>query len=586
MKLKKTWIGVCVFVIYLVGIIFATGVTGFVSGLFLKFGQLVQAIIVAACAVVLGLIISFAGNRIGKSFIGSGIGKNTLIEVLSPIFITICGVLFYYFSSYMSLTGGNMALYEGAKVTGGAVLPVSTSILDYVYMLGLRGCMLLLGNGANAVVIYNIVLRAVLLLCLYFSLRMTIGILGAYVSTILVISIPVFANSLSVVSSANLFFAALFMSIFFTVMLAKGMNTDAGNMAYFILFDIIVGALCGFTVFMDLGGIALLAIAFAAFFVLSDLEEKHVAANVIIYLITGIATFAISIIGWYGNSDFIANFWKWANQFYGINNSELFVIATESIQSLTLILVLFVCAIAAAFAYVFSGRCERVVPWFFYIVLASVLSVVLGKTATNDQVYLMILLAIGVGCLMSCIAYKKKAVIAEAEAESQAETENNDEAQDEPKEETEEKVEIKATSKEISEVITPEEKAVEAKEENVEEPEPKEEEKEEVVEEPEPKEEKPRFVPEGMVLPMGDEDEESLVPHFNLKRNENEDIGVISLNRDVTPKEETASKEPEPVKAVEAEEKTEEISEETITEKTPAKDDFDISIEPGDDFDI
>ena len=568
MKLKKTWIGVCVFVIYLVGIIFATGVTGFVSGLFLKFGQLVQAIIVAACAVVLGLIISFAGNRIGKSFIGSGIGKNTLIEVLSPIFITICGVLFYYFSSYMSLTGGNMALYEGAKVTGGAVLPVSTSILDYVYMLGLRGCMLLLGNGANAVVIYNIVLRAVLLLCLYFSLRMTIGILGAYVSTILVISIPVFANSLSVVSSANLFFAALFMSIFFTVMLAKGMNTDAGNMAYFILFDIIVGALWGFTVFMDLGGIALLAIAFAAFFVLSDLEEKHVAANVIIYLITGIATFAISIIGWYGNSDFIANFWKWANQFYGINNSELFVIATESIQSLTLILILFVCAIAAAFAYVFSGRCERVVPWFFYIVLASVLSVVLGKTATNDQVYLMILLAIGVGCLMSCIAYKKKAVIAEPEAESQAETENNDEAQDEPKEETEEKVEIKATSKEISEVITPEEKTVEAEVEETE------------------VEEKPRFVPEGMVLPMGDEDEESLVPHFNLKRNENEDIGVISLNRDVTPKEETASKEPEPVKAVEAEEKTEEISEEPITEKTPAKDDFDISIEPGDDFDI
>ncbi|MBE5843301.1 MAG: hypothetical protein E7302_03845 [Butyrivibrio sp.] len=573
MKLKKTWIGVCVFVIYLVGIIFATGVTGFVSGLFLKFGQLVQAIIVAACAVVLGLIISFAGNRIGKSFIGSGIGKNTLIEVLSPIFITICGVLFYYFSSYMSLTGGNMALYEGAKVTGGAVLPVSTSILDYVYMLGLRGCMLLLGNGANAVVIYNIVLRAVLLLCLYFSLRMTIGILGAYVSTILVISIPVFANSLSVVSSANLFFAALFMSIFFTVMLAKGMNTDAGNMAYFILFDIIVGALWGFTVFMDLGGIALLAIAFAAFFVLSDLEEKHVAANVIIYLITGIATFAISIIGWYGNSDFIANFWKWANQFYGINNSELFVIATESIQSLTLILILFVCAIAAAFAYVFSGRCERVVPWFFYIVLASVLSVVLGKTATNDQVYLMILLAIGVGCLMSCIAYKKKAVIAEPEAESQAETENNDEAQDEPKEETEEKVEIKATSKEISEVITPEEKTVEAEVEETE------------VEETEV-EEKPRFVPEGMVLPMGDEDEESLVPHFNLKRNENEDIGVISLNRDVTPKEETASKEPEPVKAVEAEEKTEEISEEPITEKTPAKDDFDISIEPGDDFDI
>ena len=573
MKLKKTWIGVCVFVIYLVGIIFATGVTGFVSGLLPAYGQLVQGAVVAVSAAVIALIVSFAGNSIGKSFIDK---KNrismTVIEALSPILLCVIGIIFYYESSYLDITGGNMALYEGAKVTGSAVAPVTGNFLDYAYMMGLHGAMLLLGNGSNAVIIYHIALRAVLLLCMYFSLRLTMGILGAYVSTILMIAIPVFANSLSVINSANLFFSALSLSTMFTVMLIKGMNFGSGKSLLYTFLDILVGLICGVTVFMDLSGAMVLVFAFFAFFIKADEEKRNVPFNWLLYLISGICGFVLSFIGWYGSAGLYESFWKWANQFYGINRSVLFELSTESVQSLTLVLVLLTCGIGAAFAYIFSGRCERVIPWFLFIVISSVLSVVLGHTVINDQVFIVTCMTICVGCLMSCFAYYEDRSDAAVEADSETEFEESEEVAEEVSEETDEdKTEDKSeeTDEDKTEEIVEEEKQ-EIPEQQKESPEKIEEKTE--AEPVEKQQEKPRFVPEGMVLPMGEEDEESLVPNFNLKRQQSEDIGIISLNRDNAPKEEKSEIESAP--------------ENTPSAKAPVKDDFDISIEPGDDFDI
>ena len=73
-------------------------------------------------------------------------------------------------------------------------------------------------------------------------------------------------------------------------------------------------------------------------------------------------------------------------------------------------------------------------------------------------------------------------------------------------------------------------------------------------------EEKVRFVPEGMVLPVGEEDEENLEPHFNLNRPSMQDIGMLSLNRGKEEKEDIV--------------------------KAAPKDDFDLPAKPGDDFDI
>nr|MCR5657622.1 hypothetical protein [Butyrivibrio sp.] len=122
-----------------------------------------------------------------------------------------------------------------------------------------------------------------------------------------------------------------------------------------------------------------------------------------------------------------------------------------------------------------------------------------------------------------------------------------------PYDSEEEEIEEEDSEEEIK-VASEEDKAIDVSEET-----PMAEEK------PEPKKPSaPRFVPEGMVLPVGDEDEEDLVPRINLRRQEMEDIGIISLNRGDQEIEEETKSEPE----------------------KPKKDDFDIDIKDGDDFDI
>ncbi len=540
MKLKKTWMGICVFVIYLVGIIFATGVTGFVSGPFSGYGQMADGAIMAAGAVVAGFVMSLLGSVIFK-----GARENSkkepavLIDILIPIAVAVIGIVVYINSISANLTGGNMALYEGAKVTGNALTPVSTSFADYAYMVGLRATMLLLGNGTLSVIVYQVVLRALLILFTYISLRITIGMAGALVCSALMIAIPVFAGSLSVVESGNITLATLALDILLVVLFAK--RAAASDRKIFdVIFLIFCGVFTGYAVFTDVAALSVLVFVLTAFFIISENgQTKNTLIYEILFVLFGIISFVLCLIGWYGTGSFTASFWKWANQFYGINNSAFFGIIAESLQSRILVLVLLACGVAAAFSYIFAGRNERVIPWFLYIVTAAVLSVVLGTTATNNQIFILVLMTVATGCMVSGFFYKKSEEVAVSEEETEpenaieSETSETDDGESEKTAEPETDINEAEKTEESREAEDITEETVEP--ENTEE-----------------SRQKPRFVPEGMVLPMGEEDEDNLEPNFNFKRQEENDIGVLEINRKVS----------------------------------KPKDEFDISIEPGDDFDI
>ena len=103
-------------------------------------------------------------------------------------------------------------------------------------------------------------------------------------------------------------------------------------------------------------------------------------------------------------------------------------------------------------------------------------------------------------------------------------------------------------------------------------PKPIEEDEEPLPDEPEEEEPHGHFVPEGMVLPEDDEDVD-LTPRMKMP----EFTGTISLA-------ETARQVNEKLK--EKEKKTAMKKAAPVTDKKPRKDDFDIELKPGDDFDI
>jgi hypothetical protein len=218
--------------------------------------------------------------------------------------------------------------------------------------------------------------------------------------------------------------------------------------------------------------------------------------------------------------------------------------------------------------YLAKDRTEKITPWLIFTVLVVISSVFLGDTAANSEVILIAAALLCVSCGFCCFAYIEGKDDVVAEPDDEEDSEEVEDVEEEPLkaeeactddktgaesfEKADSQVEI-ATEDKQNENTESEYKAGEAGEtkDNTKE------EKDTVVEKEKSKEEKPRFVPEGMVLPVGEEDEEDLVPNFNMKRPHMEDIGILSVGG--PKKDESASRK---------------------------KDDFDIMVDPDDDFDI
>nr|MCR5746948.1 hypothetical protein [Lachnospiraceae bacterium] len=122
MKLNKTWMGICVWLIYVVGMIFAIGVTSFVSGLFSAYGKYTGVAAITVISLLSAFILSFAGCSIGKKIAsGANMFKGDkagyISEILFPLMVIICGAILYPIYMRVAETGGNMALINSAIVT-------------------------------------------------------------------------------------------------------------------------------------------------------------------------------------------------------------------------------------------------------------------------------------------------------------------------------------------------------------------------------------------------------------------------------------------------------------------------------------
>ena len=557
MKLKKTWMGICVFVIYTVGIIFATGVTGFISGLFALYDKRVVTALTVGGLCVVALLVSAIGVTIGKA-LNKGTGVKWLPEIILPIVLFIAaGFVYTYLISGNSPITGNMKLYEGALVTKDGVRAIPGNFLESLYVFGLNIFMSFLGNELRAVLVYQLVLRMIMLITLYVALRNTIGIFGALAGSIATVAIPLFGFAIKHVYAGNVFFAFLMLDVMFVVLYAKSISCAKAIKPYHVILAILVGAITGFAVYLDIAAVPVIVFVLVALF--SDEEEfsfKAALIDVVIFIIAGIIAFGCLVYFIGGMRTFYVSFFEYANRFYGINTSAWFASVTASWWNLAISLGMLGGALAVIFGFVFSKRNERIVPWLFFTVVSCVLSVVCGKTVINYDLYLFLMLAILTGCAVSCFAYIDTLPVIEETSVS---------------EKVEEPKVIEENNDKIAETAEPEDKDIR-----------------EVVM-PEENKENPRFVPEGMVLPTGEEDEENLVPNFNMNRPEMDNIGILSVGN----KEESAG-----WKVVCSEDGTEEPKEVEITDEATKiadeaemvveakKDDFDISIDPDDDFDI
>ncbi len=635
MKLKKTWIGVCVGVIYLLGMIFAIGVTGFVSGLFPAYDRFLVAGGTVAASAVLAFIVSFIlgqiGDRVNDIESVNSFSKPIWLEILVVISLILIGIFAYsHTAAFITEYTGNITLYDSALLSVSDTTLELNSIADVIYVGLLRIVISFLGNTLSAVFALNMMLRIMMVVFAYIAIRISLGMVAGIAAGTAFFAIPAFGYSLRVVDSKQLLFTAVWFELMLVVMYVVGFEKSAGNRWFYKIFSIVLGAIIGTMIYLEAGSAAIIVFLIAAW-MLADMECEtiNVCINEILLLLSGVAAF-IGMLAFEGGMDSVPNtYYLWTWRFYGYNENSWLKMIDDSTPNTYFALGLLAAALIPAALTILRDRCEKIVPWLAFSVLGIVMSVFLGDTLTNSEVFIISSIVVLISCGVSCAAYND--IVEDIKEEPEIEDDEEDE-EDEESEEDAPEAELNNSERNASEENKIKEIETEQTEaDNV------------VVNIPESEHAKvhkiqdsgsssevekeartPRYVPEGMVLPTGDEDEENLVPHFNLNRPQMEDVGILSVgtakNNDETkdeakiePKIE-AKIEPKVEEEVEVESKAAERAElrerayqSTLNDKVIAdvindviaeindgvrhnnssdKDDFDVVIRPGDDFDI
>ena len=554
MKLRRTWPAVGIWVIFLIFEFAMVASSGFFLGLFPNENKLIYSIVFAVLSILLmSVIVIFAGRcsdsmkaNLWPSKLPFKIGYQITIALI------LIGAVWYRIELLAHTSKeitGKMSLYENAMVGGTPV--AEYDLLSIVYSTILKGILFFTGNIITVPFFFQIVCFTIFMICGFFTVQKLLGYAAALAFTAYVGFMPVFTPAFTgpELSTGPLFMAMFGIELLFVALFLEGSFKKKYTSKAWIIWYILVGIVVGFMSYMDAGTIIMIVpFLFAVLFIYGT-KVKEEVVRLIIVVAAAVLTFIGMFIQEQGLMMADVRFANWASYyFHNLNTFDMFWAYTDY-KIIYLVTLIVMSGVIVGFWK--NRKVEKISPWLWSIIFIFVSVPFMGATRMNTQVFVTVYYAFILGCVASLIALpadeEEAEYIEEIASESpeaaqgaQEVTEPDYEFEDEPEED-----DVKA--------------------------------KEPVDIEPEEEEPHGHFVPEGMVLPEDDEDVD-LTPRMKMP----EFTGTISLA-------ETARQVNEKLKEKErkaAEKRETERKSSPVTDKKPRKDDFDIELKPGDDFDI
>ena len=554
MKLRRAWPAVGIWVIFLIFEFVMVASSGFFLGLFPNENKLIYSIVFAVLSILLmSVIVIFAGRcsdsmkaNLWPSKLPFKIGYQITIALI------LIGAVWYRIELLAHTSKeitGKMSLYENAMVGGTPV--AEYDLLSIVYSTILKGILFFTGNIITVPFFFQIVCFTIFMICGFFTVQKLLGYAAALAFTAYVGFMPVFTPAFTgpELSTGPLFMAMFGIELLFVALFLEGSFKKKYTSKAWIIWYILVGIVVGFMSYMDAGTIIMIVpFLFAVLFIYGT-KVKEEVVRLIIVVAAAVLTFIGMFIQEQGLMMADVRFANWASYyFHNLNTFDMFWAYTDY-KIIYLVTLIVMSGVIVGFWK--NRKVEKISPWLWSIIFIFVSVPFMGATRMNTQVFVTVYYAFILGCVASLIALpadeEEAEYIEEIASESpeaaqgaQEVTEPDYEFEDEPEED-----DVKA--------------------------------KEPVDIEPEEEEPHGHFVPEGMVLPEDDEDVD-LTPRMKMP----EFTGTISLA-------ETARQVNEKLKEKErkaAEKRETERKSSPVTDKKPRKDDFDIELKPGDDFDI
>ena len=592
MKLKRMWPSVCIWVLFIIFDVIMVASSGFFSGLFPSSNIIPYTCATTIVGVLVMGLFTFLFGRFADVVYADEMAKTAMGKALYAVTMTatIIAGAFYRFDVLARITAepsGKLSLYQNAMVGAGA--STEYDLLSILYSKLLNIVLHFTGNRIVFAYYFQIVLFMLFVAVGAEAVRMLLGKVPSLCFALYTSFMPVFLDGISsaTIGTDELFYLMYGLEILILAIYLKLDSDHKYESKAWIIWFVIVGLAVGFMTYVDAGTlIVVLPLLLSGLFIL-DNDVVLELLRLVMIAISGLAIFFAMIFQEGGTNNFDTILSQWGRYFFkNVNTFNTFWTYTNyKIEYL----VTFVVMSGVLVGFWKNRIFERITPWLFGTMLVFFATPFFGATKMNSEIMLTIYFGFVLACVASLIMTNKlegklevsdEAEEAEPEVEAVAE-ESSMQVVTPQVTEPEKEDEVSETEAEPATAAEPEE-PIEHETETTEEPiEP-----EKVVDSEHIENENAafdgyakRYVPEGMVLPEGSEDEMD-TSQSRMKMPEFK--GTIALDRKKPVKE-------EPVAAAEPENKEPEKTERPEPSKKAAptrKDDFDIAFKPGDDFDI
>jgi hypothetical protein len=626
MKLKRSVPAISIWVVFVLFEIVMVSSSCFYLGLFPNGDNLLlYSIIFSVLSILIMSVITFLLGRLCDHLDIYASKDKTFVRIIfsfMAVLLFIAGIV-YRISLLQNSSGevtGQLSLYDNAMI-GGAGAMAETDLLSIAYVFILRLILFFTGNISSVPFFFQIACFTVFMIGSFFTVRVLLGKTAAIVYLAYVAFMPVFTPAFTglELSTDSLFMAMFGIELLFVALFIRGGYLGKYRSPAWIIWYLFVGAIVGFMAYGDAGTIIMVIPFVLAIFFLKGRLFKEEIVWFLFFLLGSILSFAGMIIQERGFMMGDVALADWSAYFF--HNMSVFSTFWTYTDYKLIYMITIIVMSGVIVGFWKNRRIQKISPWMLSMLFIFVTVPFMGATRMNTQVFVTVYYALILGCVASLITMPADEDVEleelttapeyyEYEPASETSEQNAELPSDEVKEiipEPEEhhgmEVVVPETvpepagepapeampEEEVAEVVPEEplpEPVPEITPKPVSEPVPAPEvlPEEEVVPAPASEPVPQRFVPEGMVLPEDDEDQDQTP---RMKMPEYKPLNVegrtekLHINRE--PK---APIEPEVPAAPEATVVPEE-PQTPETPRTPSIDEgFDVVFKPGDDFDL
>ncbi|ADL33953.1 hypothetical protein bpr_I1214 [Butyrivibrio proteoclasticus B316] len=551
MKLKRMWPGLCILIVFMIFDVIMVASSSFFSGLFpYSDTKLTYSIALTVLGVLIMSVLTFLLGRICDHIelesLAHSIGVR-VIYALMLIAVFIGGIFYrlYILGQTTAEPTGKLSLFENAQV-GAKAAGAEYDLLSIVYTDILRFIMYFTGNKITTAYGLQIAFFMIFVILGTITCKVLLGKAGSVIFASYVSFMPIFTENLqkAVIGTDELFLTMLGVELFVIGIYLRNASDGKYNSRWYVIWYVFVGVIVGFMTYLDAGTfITVLPLLLSVMFMAGDKGYKGVFSFLFVSL-SGVITFFAMITQEAGFAHMGAVLGNWSDYYFrNLNTFSMFWTYTNY---KLLYLITFIVMSGVLVGYFRNKNFGRISPWLLATILVFVATPFFGATRMNDQNVVTVFFAFVLACVVSLITLTRQEQIFDEDIEEDDEDDSVDE-------------ELRTIiGDEDAEYVPLEKKALQG----------------------------PRYVPEGMVLPTGSEDEMD-VDASKMKMPKFE--GKIGLDRKssehkITVKPEIKTEPEHKERKVVFRKRTEYKT--AHVEKENKKDDFDLPFKNGDDFDL